>query len=92
MTCSPGRTYLGEGANYNIDFLAIEKVVQLVERVSADHRSEVHDAEALQALIDLCSMCDAKALLDLEPEELAGVLMEHLNSLSPSERGCPACC
>ena len=29
---------------------------------------------------------DAKALLDLEPEELAGVLMEHLNSLSPSEQ------
>ena len=29
---------------------------------------------------------DAKALLDLEPEELAGVLMEHLNSLSSSEQ------
>ena len=29
---------------------------------------------------------DAKALLDLEPEELAGVLMEHFNSLSPSEQ------
>ena len=28
---------------------------------------------------------DPKALLDLEPEELAGVLMQHLNSLSPSE-------
>ena len=29
---------------------------------------------------------DAKALLELEPEELAGVLMEHLNSLSTSEQ------
>ena len=29
---------------------------------------------------------DAKALLILEPEELAGVLMEHLNSLPPSEQ------
>ena len=30
---------------------------------------------------------DAEALLDLEPEELAGVLMEYLNSLSASEQG-----
>ena len=29
---------------------------------------------------------DAKALLELEPEELAGVLLEYLNSLSPSEQ------
>ena len=29
---------------------------------------------------------DSKALLALEPEELAGVLMEHLNSLSPSDQ------
>ena len=29
---------------------------------------------------------DAKALLELEPEELASVLMEHLNSLPPSEQ------
>ena len=29
---------------------------------------------------------DGKALLALEPEELAGVLMEHLNSLPPSEQ------
>ena len=29
---------------------------------------------------------DAKAVLDLEPEELAGVLMEHLNSLPPSDQ------
>ena len=29
---------------------------------------------------------DAKALLELEPEELAGVLMEHLNSLSTHEQ------
>lgn len=43
----------GEGAGYNIDSLAIREVVQLVERVLADHRSEVQDAEALQALMDL---------------------------------------
>ena len=43
----------GEGANYNMDSLAIGKVVQLVERVLADHRSEVQDDEALQALMDL---------------------------------------
>ena len=43
----------GEGANYNIDALAISEVVRLVERVLADHRSEVQDAEALQALMDL---------------------------------------
>ena len=42
-----------EGSNYNIDSLAAGKVVQLVERVLADHRSEVQDAEALQALMDL---------------------------------------
>ena len=29
---------------------------------------------------------DAKALLELEPEELAGVLLQYLNSLSPSEQ------
>ena len=29
---------------------------------------------------------DATALLALEPEELAGVLMEHLNSLPVSEQ------
>ena len=43
----------GEGTNYNIDSLAIGKVVQLVERVLADQRSEVQDTEALQALMDL---------------------------------------
>ena len=43
----------GEGTNYNMDSLAIGKVVQLVERILADHRSEVQDAEALQALMDL---------------------------------------
>jgi hypothetical protein len=43
----------GEGANYNIDSLAIREVVQLVERVLADHRNEVQDAEPLQALMDL---------------------------------------
>lgn len=29
---------------------------------------------------------DPEALLDLEPEELAGVLLQHLNSLPPSEQ------
>ena len=29
---------------------------------------------------------NAKALLDLEPEELAGILMEYLNTLPPSEQ------
>lgn len=43
----------GEGANYNIDSLAIREVVQLVERILADHRSDVQDAEPLQALMDL---------------------------------------
>ena len=43
----------GEGTNYNMDALAIGKVVQLVERVLADHRSEVQDDEALQALVAL---------------------------------------
>ena len=43
----------GESANYNLDSLAVREVVQLVERVLADHRSEVQDAEALQALMDL---------------------------------------
>lgn len=43
----------GEGSNYNIDSLAIREVVQLVERVLADHRSEVQNPEALQALMDL---------------------------------------
>jgi hypothetical protein len=43
----------GEGTNYNIDSLAIREVVQIVERVLADHRSEVQDPEALQALMDL---------------------------------------
>ena len=43
----------GEGASYNVDALAIGEVVRLVERVLADHRSEVQDAEALEALMDL---------------------------------------
>jgi hypothetical protein len=43
----------GEGANYNIDSLAIREVVQLVQRVLADHRSEVQDGEALGALMAL---------------------------------------
>jgi microsomal dipeptidase-like Zn-dependent dipeptidase len=43
----------GEGANYNIDSLAIREVVQLVERVLADHRNEMQDAEPLQSLMDL---------------------------------------
>lgn len=43
----------GEGSNYSIDSLAIREVVQLVERIFADHRSEVQDAEALRALMDL---------------------------------------
>jgi hypothetical protein len=30
---------------------------------------------------------DPEALLALEPEELAGVVLEHLNSLTDSERG-----
>ena len=30
---------------------------------------------------------DAEALLELEPEELAGVVMEHLNSLPASAQG-----
>lgn len=30
---------------------------------------------------------DPQALLELEPEELAGVLLEYLNSLTPSEEG-----
>jgi hypothetical protein len=29
---------------------------------------------------------DAKALLALEPEELAGVLLAHLNALPPNDR------
>ena len=36
---------------------------------------------AIHSLIE-----DAEALLELEPEELAGVLMEDLNSLSASEQ------
>ena len=43
----------GEGTRYNIDSLAIGTVVQLVERILADHRNEVQDGEALQALMDL---------------------------------------
>src|SRR5436309_2327947 len=30
---------------------------------------------------------DPELLLGLEPEELAGVILEHLNSLGPNERG-----
>jgi hypothetical protein len=43
----------GETTNYNIDSLAIREVVQLVERVLADHRNEMQDPESLQALMDL---------------------------------------
>ena len=43
----------GESADYNIDALAVREVVQLVERVLADHRGEVQEAAALQALMDL---------------------------------------
>lgn len=43
----------GEGANYNIDSLAIREVVELVEYVLADHRGELQDTESIQALMDL---------------------------------------
>ncbi len=43
----------GESTQYNVDSLAIGTVVQLVERILADHRGEVQDGEALQALMDL---------------------------------------
>ena len=43
----------GQSAGYNIDALAVGEVVRLVERVLADHRGEVQDAAALQALMDL---------------------------------------
>ena len=43
----------GEGGNYNIDALAIGTVVTLVERVLADHRSEVQEPAVLGALMDL---------------------------------------
>ena len=43
-------------------------------------------SESLMTVSLYSLVSDAKALLELEPEELAGVLMEHLNSLPPSEQ------
>ncbi len=44
---------VGESSNYNIDAVAVDEVVKLVERVLADHRSEVQDSETLEALMSL---------------------------------------
>ena len=61
LSCSPKEVlHLAEGVarssepfGYNLDSLAVEDVVKLVEIVLADHRSEVRDGEGLDDLLNL---------------------------------------
>ena len=61
LTCNPKEVlHLAEGVarsserfDYNLDSLAVEDVVQLVEIVLADHRNEVRDGEGLEDLLNL---------------------------------------
>jgi hypothetical protein len=38
---------------YNLDSLAMNEVVKLVEAILADHRSEIHDADSIKSLLNL---------------------------------------
>ena len=61
LNCNPKEVlHLAEGVarsserfGYNLDALAVEDVVKLVEIVLADHRSEVRDGEGLDDLLNL---------------------------------------
>lgn len=61
MTCNPKEVlHLAEGVarsserfGYNLDSLAIEEVVKLVEIVLADHREDVRDGQGLKDLLNL---------------------------------------
>jgi hypothetical protein len=61
LSCNPKEVlHLAEGVarsserfGYNLDALAVEDVVKLVEIVLADHRSEVHEGEGLDDLLNL---------------------------------------
>jgi len=61
LSCNPKKVlHLAEGVarssepfGYNLDSLAVEDVVKLVEIVLADHRSEVRDGEGLDDLLNL---------------------------------------
>ena len=61
LSCNPKEVLgLAEGVarssepfGYNLDALAVEDVVQLVEIILADHRSEVRDGQGLEDLLNL---------------------------------------
>ena len=61
LSCNPKEVlHLAEGVarssepfGYNLDSLAVDDVVKLVESVLADHRSEVRDGEGLKDLLNL---------------------------------------
>ena len=61
LSCNPRKVLgLAEGVarsserfGYNLDSLAVDDVVKLVEIALADHRSEVRDGEGLKALLNL---------------------------------------
>ena len=61
LSCNPkevlhlaaGVARSSEPAGYNLDSLAVEDVVKLVEIVLADHRHEVRDGESLEDLLNL---------------------------------------
>ena len=61
LSCNPKEVlHLAEGVarssepfGYNLDALAVEDVVKLVEVVLADHRNEVRDGEGLEDLLNL---------------------------------------
>ena len=61
LTCNPKEVlHLAEGVvrssepfGYNLDSLAVEDVVKLVEIVLADHRNEVRDGQGLEDLLNL---------------------------------------
>ena len=61
LSCNPkevlqfavGVTRSSEPSGYSLDSLAVENVVQFVEIVLADHRSEVREGQALEDLLNL---------------------------------------
>ena len=61
LSCNPKEVlHLAEGVarssepfGYNLDALAVEDVVKLVEIVLADHRNEVRDGQGLEDLLNL---------------------------------------
>ena len=56
MHFAAGIAKSSEPFGYNLDSVAVEDVVKLVEIVLADHRSEVREGEGLKDLLNLLDL------------------------------------